>query len=514
MRLIKDAYNRISKLLSTRNLAWMIFIVFVLLLIPISYLSFVNRASGDDYGYGTYTRAAWLTSHSLIQVAKAIGATVKQYYYSWQGTWFSIAVFALQPEVFSDNAYVFVVFLMLFLWIGSTALLFYQVMRKELGFDWWNYLLITIVFLIISIQFVPSTKSSIFWFNGCAHYLVPFAMCQMIVWLLINYIKEFQVRYLIGITVLTTLIGGSNYQAALFALIVLVYVGIIGWIQKKDKKIFLLVIPFAFEMIGLVISMKAPGNKVRGGEDFGFSVSKITGTIGMCFVEGVRNVLTYLREKPMIFVGLTVLFLFFLDAFAKTTVKKKVIPSWITVLAFFCLYCAMQAPALYAGVEVSRGVLNMNYMTFLLMAAGVLATSAYELTDRIAGRVVGREETVEGAMHKKIVLPGLIVCLILAIQCRSNLKLSTSWVSMEYITSGQASDYKQQMELQTKLLTNEELEDVVVPFVNDVQGPLMQMPVTENPQAWTNTVTREFYGKNSVVAIPREEWQELYGEGK
>ena len=284
MRLVKNSYNRISKLLSTRNLAWMIFIVFVLLLIPICYLSFVNRASGDDYGYGIYTRAAWLTSHSLIQVAKAIGATVKQYYYSWQGTWFSIAVFALQPEVFSDNAYVIVVFLMLFLWIGSTALLFYQVMRKELGFDWWNYLLITFVFLIISIQFVPSTKSSIFWFNGCAHYLVPFAMCQMIVWLLINYIKEFQVRYLIGITVLTTLIGGSNYQAALFALIVLAYVGIIGWIQKKDKKIFLIVMPFAFEMIGLVISMKAPGNMVRGGEDFGFSVSKITGTIGMCFV--------------------------------------------------------------------------------------------------------------------------------------------------------------------------------------------------------------------------------------
>ena len=70
------------------------------------------------------------------------------------------------------------------------------------------------------------------------------------------------------------------------------------------------------------------------------------------------------------------------------------------------------------------------------------------------------------------------------------------------------------MELQTKLLTEEGLEDVVVPFVNDVQGPLMQMPVTENPEAWTNTVTREFYGKKSVVAIPREEWQELYGEGK
>ena len=508
---MKNLYNRISKLLSTKNLTWMIFIVFVLLLLPIFYLSFVNRASGDDYGYGIYTRAAWLTSHSLIQVAKAVGATVKEYYYSWQGTWFSIAVFALQPEVFSDNAYVIVVFLMLFLWIGSTALLFYQVMRKELGFDWWNYLLITFVFLIISIQFVPSTKSSIFWFNGCVHYLMPFAMCQMIVWLLFRYIKEFRGRYLISITVFTTLIGGSNYQAALFALIVLAYAGIIGWLQKKDKKIFLLVIPFAIEMIGLMISMKAPGNKVRGGEEFGFSISKVVDTVGMCFVEGVRTVLTYLREKPMIFVGLMVLFLFFLEAFAKTIVKKKVIPSWLAVLAFFCLYCAMQAPALYAGVEVSRGVLNMNYMTFLLMTVGVLATGAYELTEWIVrrkGKIAGE------AMHKKIILPGLLICLILAIQCRSNLKLSTSWVSMEYIRSGQASDYKQQMELQTKLLTEEGLEDVVVPFVNDVQGPLMQMPVTENPEAWTNTVTREFYGKKSVVAIPREEWQELYGEGK
>lgn len=511
MRLIKNLYNRISKLLSTKNLTWMIFIVFVLLLLPIFYLSFVNRASGDDYGYGTYTRAAWLASHSLIQVAKAVGATVKEYYYSWQGTWFSIAVFALQPEVFSDNAYVIVVFLMLFLWIGSTALLFYQVMRKELGFDWWNYLLITLVFLIISIQFVPSTKSSIFWFNGCIHYLMPFAMCQMIVWLLFRYIKEFRGRYLVSITVFTTLIGGSNYQAALFALIVLAYAGIIGWLQKKDKKIFLLVIPFAIEMIGLMISMKAPGNKVRGGEEFGFSISKVVDTVGMCFVEGVRTVLTYLWEKPMIFVGLMVLFLFFLEAFTKTTVKKKVISSWIAVLAFFCLYCAMQAPALYAEVEVSRGVLNMNYMTFLLMTVGVLATGAYELTEWIVrrkGKIAGE------AMHKKIVLPGLLICLILAFQCRSNLKLSTSWVSMEYIRSGQASDYKQQMELQTKLLTEEGLEDVVVPFVNDVQGPLMQMPITENPEAWTNTVTRKFYGKKSVVAIPREEWQELYGEGK
>ena len=513
MKLVKNSYNQISKLLSTKHLTWVVSAVFLLLLIPICYLSFVNRATGDDYGYGAYTRAAWMTSHSLIQVVKAIGRTIEQYYDGWQGTWFSIAVFALQPEVFSDKAYVIVAFLMLFLWIGSTALLFQRIMRKEWGFGRWSYLMITLVYLIISIQFVPSTRSAIFWYNGCAHYMLPFAMCQIVVCLLLNYIKQFQVRVLVGITVLTTLLGGSNYQAALFALIVLIYAGIAGWMQKKNKKLLLLSIPLILEMIGLIISMKAPGNKVRGGEDFRFSVSRIAGTIGKCFVEGTRMILTVLREKPMVFVGLLILFLFFLEAFSKKPLGIKKIPAAIAAFFLFCLYCAMQAPALYAAVGVSGGVGNMNYMTFLLMMTGILAILANAIVSLQKDRTE-KAESLEEAIHKAVVLPGLLVCLVLAVLCRSNVKSSTSWISMEYIRSGQAADYKQQMDLQTALLTDDETEDVVVPFINDVQGPLMQMPVTDNPQEWTNTVTREFYGKKSVIAIPREEWLELYGEGK
>lgn len=89
-------------------------VFFLLLLLPVFYLSFFNRATGDDYGYGTYTRAAFQATHSLIPLLAAVGKTVKQYYLSWQGTWFSVAVFSLQPEVFHDRAYVVVVFLMLF----------------------------------------------------------------------------------------------------------------------------------------------------------------------------------------------------------------------------------------------------------------------------------------------------------------------------------------------------------------------------------------------------------------
>lgn len=94
------------------------------------------------------------------------------------------------------------------------------------------------------------------------------------------------------------------------------------------------------------------------------------------------------------------------------------------------------------------------------------------------------------------------------------MKESTLWVCLTYITSGQASEYKEQMELQTRLLMDENARDVVIPFVNDVQGPLMQMPVTDDPDAWTNVVTAQFYGKNSVKAMSRLKWQELYGNEK
>ena len=88
---------------------------------------------------------------------------------------------------------------------------------------------------------------------------------------------------------------------------------------------------------------------------------------------------------------------------------------------------------------------------------------------------------------------------------------TTTWRTLDYIVSGRAADYKEQIELQRSVLLNESIKDVVLPLVNDDQGPLMHMPLMEDPNAWTNTVTKLYYGKDSVVAIPREVWEELQG---
>ena len=195
LRKLKRSYDKICDFLSIKNITWISLGIFAITMLPIFYLAFINRASGDDYSYGTYTRAAWVATHSLWEVIKASWRTIKQYYYGWQGTWFDIFLFSIQPEVFSDKAYVITVFLMLFLWCGTTILLFQEFFVKKLKLEPWSFRLITVIFMLISIQYIPSTKSSIFWFNGCAHYLIPFAMCQFLTYLLLKiYIIYFFLR--------------------------------------------------------------------------------------------------------------------------------------------------------------------------------------------------------------------------------------------------------------------------------------------------------------------------------
>ena len=493
--------KEMKKLFTEKNFTYFFIIVFIFTLIPICYLSFINRATGDDYGYAVLTREAWQQSHSVMKVIQAAIETVKQYYYGWQGTWFSIFLFTFQPEVFGDQTYVITAFLMLFLWIGSTFLMFHEIFVIKMNWDKWNYRLFTIIFLMISIQFIPSTKSAIFWFNGCAHYMIPFAMCQLLVYSLLRFRREYNYGWYAFICFFMTLLGGANYQAAIFGLIITLYLGIEDYLYKKKRKICLLILPTIMELTGLIISMLAPGNKSRGGENFGFSIPKVFYTIGFSFVEGMRDCFEYMKDKPIVFVGLIILFFISLNVFRQNNYQIVKHPI-LGIFALYCLYSAMQAPALYAGVDVSGGVYNMNYQVFLLTASGSLIILAQQIALKYA-RLIEHH-------YKRISIFCMLICFIVLLVGRSSIKTSTLWISIEYITSGQAADYKEQMDLQTKLMEEENVSDIVLPFINDEQGPLMHMPVTDNPNAWTNTVTKNFYGKNSVVAMPRPEWEQVY----
>jgi hypothetical protein len=59
-------------------------------------------------------------------------------------------------------------------------------------------------------------------------------------------------------------------------------------------------------------------------------------------------------------------------------------------------------------------------------------------------------------------------------------------------------------------LEDDTIKDVVVTEMNDEQGPLMHMPLTSDPEKYTNYATGLYYEKDSVVAVPRDEWNSNY----
>ncbi|MFR0887650.1 DUF6056 family protein [Gallintestinimicrobium sp.] len=481
----------------TKKIAIFTGIVFLVSLIPILYLSGYVHATGDDYGYGARTHQMWLSTHSVWQVLKAAGQTVQHYWIGWQGTWFTIFLMSLQPEVFWDNGYWIVPWIMLALTIFSTLYLTEYVMVQKLRLPKATWISCTLILLLAMIQYFPSTKSGIFWYNGTAHYIIPYSMALVAIRCCWSFADRKRKKDWIAAFICMALLGGASYLAPLLVLIAVAYLILCEW--KTKKHVFYLCIPVAAELAGLIVSYLAPGNKSRGGEDFGIHGLLIVKTILECFVDGAKQIFLYLFKTPFILLCLVVIAVLLVNAFQKVRPTFDFPYPVIVAVAMFCMYCAMYAPGVYAGVELSGGVPNTIYQVFLMT---VFITVIYTVgwmnhhfcKDEKMGKI------------KKAVCGGLLMlALFLILVEKGTLKSSTSYQCYDYIVSGQADDYKAQMEERLSLLRNPELKNVELPAMNSDQGPLMHMEVMEDPKEWTNTVVKQFFGKESVIEVPRSE---------
>lgn len=500
-----------------KYLTYLAILVFLLSLVPILYLAGIDRASGDDWGYGLLTHRAWIESHSLIKVIQAALQTVHNYYRAWQGTWFSIFLFTFQPEAFSYEMYWIVPYIMLGLLIGSISCFLYQITVRFLHMEVRDFLLVDMIILFLLIQFAPRKKSAIFWYNGTAHYTVPFALALFAMVAFLRFVQTWQKRHVVWAAVWLTLLGGTNYLAAVFGCLGFIFLGVFFYfrLERDDggsssadavqgRKVLWMGIPLVLELIGLLISALAPGNARRGGETYEISLGRMLGAVIEAFRQGIVGVIYSVREHPITLAALIVLAVILWDILREKAGQETFrfpLPG-LVIFYFFGTYCAMYWPGIFAGVEVSGGVPNTIYWVFVLM---MFCSMLYGL-GWLAVRLSSREKKINNIRY--LYAAGIAAAFVLVVLGRSNIKESTDYMCLEYILTGQARDYQAQMEQFTQLLTDDTEDEVILPSINDWQGPLMHMPVTEDPDAWTNQTVKEFFGKKRVVSIPRQEWEE------
>lgn len=89
----KNKSKKESVLLAT--IAAIYGVVFVLSMIPIVMVAPYVRATGDDLNYSAGIHQALLAGGGVADICRSIADTVLGTWYSWQGTWSSVALFSL-----------------------------------------------------------------------------------------------------------------------------------------------------------------------------------------------------------------------------------------------------------------------------------------------------------------------------------------------------------------------------------------------------------------------------------
>ncbi len=480
-------------------------IVFVITTIPVLYLAQFDYATGDDLGYGWSARQALLNGKGVIGVLQAAFENVINGWHTWQGTWSSIILFTLEPSIWTERAYIVTA------WIAVGCIVFGTIyfvnkLLIQLGFGKEVIWSTVFIILILCIQYIPTPRGGIYWYTSVAHYVIPYGACLFTLGWSLQFVQTMRLKHYIGIIIAMTYLGGAGYPA-LVVTAAWIFIMIIAAGKRNPKAAKWLVLPLLLEAAGLGISAMAPGNKIRGGEEFGFSIGKVIGTMGTSVLQSIKGlgnefVLSPLLAPSLMILGVTV----FLneddrDVNDLTLVKTRRI-AIISILGGIVFSSVVRMPEIYASVGVSGGVPDTYHFVDLtgicIIFICLVRWFKYLLSNRI-----------ESGKASKLIVRAFIgiAVIVSALEYKPIMKQSLDYQIYQFAVSGRLMDFDRQMKERLEILNSNEM-DVIVPAMSDDQGPLMHMPLSEDPSDWENSITAKFYGKNSVVAIPREEFDQ------
>lgn len=214
-------------------------------------------------------------------------------------------------------------------------------------------------------------------------------------------------------------------------------------------------------------------------------------------------------------------------------------PVTVAVLCFL-IAAGVYAPEVYSAVDVSGGVPDTEYFVTLVMLVVALSYAGCALRRRAdraarqhvayagfaarqqddqagsatrqhvayAGSATRQQEAYAGFAARQHVLNMLMffgALVLCAIFGKHLIGGSVDYTCYTFWKSGQLSDYTRQMEEKLSILQNDDTGDVLVPEMNNEQGPFMCMAEIGDPDNFNNVSSAAFYGKRSVTAVPRQE---------
>ena len=508
--------KKIRQILSYKTISKITLITLVISLLPLLYCSFFDYATGDDLWEGAVAYHIIQSGGSVRELFEAVFAWMKADYIGWQGNWSSTFLWCFSPNVFGEKVYCITP------WIGLVSICaghwycFKHFNQKYLGIKEEFFLILYAVITMLTIQYMPYIRGGIYWYSAMINYTFPYGLTMAIFVWLDKYLELGKRRYLIFQMLALSFLGGSGYLAIVLNFEVFVLTIVCQMFSKdkdRKKRVLHCLLPLLLLVIGFAISAMSPGNAVRGGESYGFSIGNIFYTLKECIVQGAIAIpATMWRVKLLVVVTPFIA----IGVWENLKLEKCKInfryPVIITVFLFL-ISCSVYAPGIYSGDELSGGVYDTLYFVFILFYFLVIIYIVGYMK-QYKGKVepdvkFGKKKVGIGQIRNIYVIVAVAICII---GTPVILNHSAYKVCVDFIVSGQLKDFEEQMQERLEILNDPIIEDVVLPEMNDQQGPFMHMPATGNPTDYVNQCIAHFYGKKSVICIPREEYYKLYGK--
>lgn len=503
----RNILKRAGKWFDNKKIAVGMAVIFAATLLPMLMVAQYSHASADDFGWNAgMRREVWNTTHSLWQLFKVAVQNTAGMYSGWQGTFTTTFIQAFQPEIFNVKAYFIVPYLIMPFFFGGSALLLYYILVKLLKISKPIYAIVTFLYLLITVQYIPSTGEAFYWFNGAVAYTLAYAAAIFCIYFSLRYILEKKKRHLALAVFTAFFVGGGNYLS--LVLLPLLLILLLFLFSGKIRHTWHLLLPLAVFGVTAIVNMKAPGTTVRGGAGFGFDMGRAVTTIGRAVYNGTKSVLNDYLRNPVIVLCVVFMLIFLVAGMVKNRYdfpfKYPVLFVGMTLGSYFAMY----APTYYAGVGAPFG--RMCNLISFWFELGLILDIVY-----VTGfflRVIRKraEKTSAGKgkwdhlCDKCLTLWDTYKIYILAVTVLF-IAVHPDWYEMsatkrttDYLVSGEAAQFGKEMDARYELYLNDEIKDVVVEPLSVSAGTLFSYDVVEDPAEWPNTAVAEFFHKDSV----------------
>ncbi len=489
--------------LQDKRLAIIMVLIYLLLILPIIYVGKWNAPQLDDFGYCVKTHAAWEETHDLFAVLKAAVSQAQDSYRTWQGTFSSIFLMALAPNIFNYRGYKLVPAIMIAAMTLACFALARLLLKDCLHKKNWEWISIGAIASILTIEKIYTIPSGLTWYNAAVHYMF---MHSVMILGLCSIVRLVQVKslwkkiiYLMLAILFSVGTGGTNYATSVMGLLLMAATCALLFLYEK-KRALVSLIPFAVALVCFLLNITAPGNAVRADNYVGWGKPALQ-SILLSFGSAASYSVEWMDGFTALILLMLVPIFWHIHGKSGTEETFRFPIPGVVLLFSFCILASGFTSSWYslghAGLSRLLNVVRMTYQLMLIINEGYLIG----WIRRIMGEKAKRGFTLP--------LVGFVILVVLmwgTVHFHHNpLGTFTTFSAYYYIRIPQAAWYYNEYMVRRETLETSAGQDVIlIPYQNKPWLFFIE-DITEDPGDWRNDAVRRYYGLNSVRLMTEAE---------